>query len=663
MDKLDMKTNDLTDQNIEKIAKLFPGVITEQEDDNGEIKKAIDFDLLKQELAKEIVEGGEERYRLDWPGKKASILKANTPINKTLRPVKEDSVDFDNTENLYLEGDNFEILKVLQESYIGHDGKGTIKMIYIDPPYNTGKDFVYRDNFKQDKDEYDEEVGAKDEDGNKLFKNTETNGRFHSDWLSMMYERLVVARDILKDDGVIFISINDKEVHNLRKVCDEVFGEGNFIDLFLWEKTSTPPALSNKSRKTNEFIICYEKNKDNFKYFGEELDNGDAPLLNSGNKIKDLIFPKGSIRFKIPDGTYVKGEYDRVTIKNDIIVKEGSNINEVSIAGEFKWTQEATNDEISKGTYFLIKSDKFSIRFQRNCDADNYKTPTNYIDINKLDRKLGIGTNESANKELSSLDMNGIFDYPKPISLIEYLIDFKCKDDKNAIILDFFSGSSSTAHAVCKKNSRDGGNRKFLMLQLDENLDDSLKFADQSSKKTIESAIKFLDSINKPHSLAEIGKERIKRASRKIKEEDKNKDLSGIDFGFRVFKIDSSNMKDVYYNPKEISQDLLSTLEDNIKEDRSPEDLLFQVMLDLGLTLDLKIDEKEISGNKVFFVAENSLVACFDKDIEINIVDEIAKDKPLKVVFRDASFKDDKDRINVEERFKRLSPETKVSVI
>ena len=628
MDKLDMQSVNITDENIEKIGNLFPNVIVESE--NG---KTIDFDLLKQELSKEIVEGNKEKYQLTWPGKKEAILTANTPTKNTLRPVKEKSVDFDNTENIYIEGDNLEVLKILQESYLNK-----IKCIYIDPPYNTGNDFIYNDNFDKEKEQELLETGQIDEFGNRLVSNNQSNGRFHSDWLSMMYPRLKLARNLLTDNGVIFISIDDNEMDNLKKICDEIFGEKNFVATFLWTKTSTPPSLSNKTRKTVEYVLCYEKNYSDFKYYGSKLDNGDAPLLNSGNPIKDLIFPEKTVKFNmIENGVLDVGKYDKVEVIEKCIIENGTNKNPLHLKAEFKWTQERLNYEIANGTYFLIKSDKLSIRFQRKENEESYKTPTNFINLEniELNKNNNITTNESAVKELEELGVGSVFSYPKPTTLISYLINMILKNDKNGYVLDFFSGSATTAHSLMKLNAVDNGNRKYIMVKLPE---------------------KFEEKFD---TICDLGEERIRKAASKIKE-DTN---ANIDYGFRVYKVDSSNMKDVYYMPSDLSQEQLELFESNIKEDRTSEDLLTQVLLDLGLTLDLKIEEKEIVNNKVYFVDDNALIACFDNSIDINILDEICKYNPLKVVFKDSSFKYDNDKINLEEKLKKLSPETEISIL
>lgn len=628
MNKLDIKSENIVDDNIEYIREKFPNVVVES--DKG---YAIDFNTLKQELSDVIVDETKEKYQLTWPGKKEAIVTANTPTTKTLRPVREKSGDFDNTENIYIEGDNLEVLKILQESYLNK-----IKCIYIDPPYNTGNDFIYNDNFDKEKEQELLETGQIDEFGNRLVSNNQSNGRFHSDWLSMMYPRLKLARNLLTDNGVIFISIDDNEMDNLKKICDEIFGEKNFVATFLWTKTSTPPSLSNKTRKTVEYVLCYEKNYSDFKYYGSKLDNGDAPLLNSGNPIKDLIFPEKTVKFNmIENGVLDVGKYDKVEVIEKCIIENGTNKNPLHLKAEFKWTQERLNYEIANGTYFLIKSDKLSIRFQRKENEESYKTPTNFINLEniELNKNNNITTNESAVKELEELGVGSVFSYPKPTTLISYLINMILKNDKNGYVLDFFSGSATTAHSLMKLNAVDNGNRKYIMVQLPEKIEEKFD------------------------TICDLGEERIRKAASKIKEETN----ADIDYGFRVYKIDSSNMKDVYYKPDELNQEQLNLFETNIKDDRTSEDLLTQVILDLGLTLDLKIEEKNILGNKVYFVDSNSLVACFDDDLNINIIDEICKYKPLKVVFKDNSFENDNDKINVEEKIKKLSPETELNIL
>lgn len=674
MDKMKMHTPNKADENFEKLAQMFPNAVTETIDEvTGEVVRAIDKDVLMQEINTHVVEGREERYQFTWPDKKKSILLANAPINKTLRPCREESVDFDNTENLYIEGDNLEVLKLLQETYLGK-----IKMIYIDPPYNTGNDFVYEDNFAQSTDEYMENSGQFDEEGNRLVKNLDSNGRFHTDWLNMIYPRLKIAKDLLSDDGVIFISIDDNELENLKKACDEVFGEQNFATQFIWTKTATPPSLSHKCRKTVEYVLCYEKSLDNTRYFGSLLSGGDVPLLNTGNPIKELVFPVGSVRFNfVKNGTVRSGSYDKVELLDDIVVSDGINQNKFRMKAEFKWGQPMLNAEVANGTYFVCKTEKLSIRFQRPYDEGNFKTPNNFLNL-ELNKEISIGTNESAVKELEELGLSKFFDFPKPVSLVKYLVNMISKFDKDAVILDFFSGSATTAHAVMQLNAEDGGNRKFIMVQLPE-LTDEKSEAYKAGYKNI----------------CEIGKERIRRAGAKIKEQnDKLKDTiylkndddinlftkaankgikeidkiknsfskidesRDLDLGFRVLKCDSSNMKDVYYNPADYTTSLFDTLEDNIKDDRTPEDLLFQVMLDLGVLLSSKIVETVIGGKKVFNVADNYLIACFDKDVTDETITEIAKKKPYYFVMRDSSMANDSVATNFDQIFATYSPDT-----
>ena len=642
-----MSTPDLTDMNIGKIGALFPNVITETKDENGDTKKAVDFDLLRQVLSNNIVEDENERYRLDWPGKKASLLKANTPITKTLRPCREESVNFDTTENLYIEGDNFEVLKILQESYLGK-----IKMIYIDPPYNTGNDFIYRDNFSKNKDEYEQELGLTDEEGGKLFKNTDTNGRYHSDWLSMMYERLLVARDLLRDDGVIFISIDDNEVHNLRKICDEVFGEENLVADLIWSNKEGGGSSDTKYfRIKHEHILCFSKNLEVVEVLGTEITNSDRYKETDRHlEIRGPYYLQklgmGSIQYsesldypiETPDGSYV-------TPKDNNSGRKAC----------WRWSKQKFVWGI-ENDYVVIKKDSKGIWTVYTKQYLKYDNDGNHIA--RTQRPFGIidrFSSTQASKLLENLNLGNYFQYTKPYELIIYLIERIIS--QHEIILDFFSGSATTAHAVMQLNANDGGNRKFIMVQLPEPCDENSE-AFKTGYKTI----------------AEIGKERIRRAGNIIIEELKKKDQqldlgeepvdpNRLDIGFRVYKTDTSNLKDVFYHPSELDQGMLSSLESNIKEDRTPEDLLTQVLLDLGLELTLPIETKQMFGNTVYIVQTNALITCFDENVDFRIADQIADLKPLRVVFRDASFIDDKDRINVEERFKRLSPETKVTVV
>ena len=676
-----MITPDLIDKNIELIGDLFPNVITEIRGENGAVKKAVDFELLKQALSKNLVEDDNERYRLDWPGKKASLLKANTPITKTLRPCREESVNFDITGNLYIEGDNFEVLKILQESYLGK-----IKMIYIDPPYNTGNDFIYKDNFAKSKEEYEDELGTIDDEGGKLFRNTDSNGRYHSDWLSMMYERLIVARDLLKDDGVIFVSIDDNEVHNLKKICDEVFGEQNFvcnIAVKLSEATGVKMAHAKRRvPKLKEYILAYKKadtltvnpaliskeswdkeyktychgltftELDKIKEISEDEDRTARDVEMVNDLLSSISFENAAAVCRRETGKDLNDEWSFLNAYR--IVQFVTLTGNARILAQNK--KNNFDPELIPHAFTIITPRKklYIIKSDYNVDTELPRCKIlfadRYLKVNSGDFWQDIKT--------TGLDNEGYVDFKngkKPLKMISRCIDLVC--NSNDTILDFFSGSATTAQAVMELNAEDGGNRKFIMVQLLEPCDENSQ-AFQAGYKTI----------------PEIGKERIRCAGKKIVEELKTKNhqlklgedetnASTLDIGFRVYKTDSTNMKDVFYHPSELKQDQLSFFENNIKEDRNPEDLLTQVILDLGLELTLPIETKGILGNTIFIVQTNALVACFEDEIDFKIVDTISELKPYKVVFKDASFKDDKDRINVEERIKRLSPETKVTVI
>ncbi len=625
LNKLKLQTANIYEENIKKLKELFPQIVSEDK---------IDFDILKQLLSNTIVEADDERYRLDWVGKKRSLLKANTPINKTLRPCKNESVDFENTKNLYIEGDNFEVLKLLQESYLNK-----IKMIYIDPPYNTGKDFVYRDNFTQNKADFEDEIGLRDDEGNKLFKNTDSNGRFHSDWLSMMYERLLIARDLLKDDGVIFISIDDNEVHNLRKICDEVFGEGNFVDIFNWAKTETPANLSKKSKKVIEYILCYEKNENDIKFRGKVKESlSSNGLLNQTNKIGELVFPKNIVITNIDDGIIKKGKYGTESYNIDLLedteVKNGLFIKDIYLEAKFKWTQDKLNEEIRRGTIIRIPTIKLSPSYEKN----EYEPE---VPPNLINSKVDVGTNENAGVHLTKLFGKKIFDFPKPVNLIKYLINFNIEE--NDICLDFFSGSGTLAESVMEISLKT--KIHYICVQIPEELDIK-KGKSDAEKEIIKNAIDFLTDNKKPTNICEIGKERIRRAGAKILEDNKDKDLSSLDIGFRVLKVDSSNMKDIYYHPNEIKQNQLKMFETNIKEDRSDLDLLFSIMLDLGITLDLKITTKIIDDKKLYFIENSELIVCFEENITLKIIEAIKEEKPYKIVLKDGCFANDTQKIN-----------------
>lgn len=625
MNKLDMESKDIVKDNLEYIKERFPEAVTEE---NGELR--INPDSLIQSLSSVVIDDKKEKYELTWPGKRQSIVEGNTRTTKTLRPLKDKSVDFDKTENIYIEGDNLEALKILQESYLNK-----IKFIYIDPPYNTGNDFIYNDNFAKSTKEELIESGQIDELGNRLVTNGLSNGRFHSDWLTMMYPRLKLSRNLLTKDGLIFISIDDNEYDNLKKLCNEIFGENNYVATFNWMKTATPPSLSKSVRKKFEYVLCYSKTSNYNALNGGIVEGGDMPLLNEINKYATLIFPKDSLELKISDGIYKAGKYDRTCIEEDFKVENGKALNDLVLSGNFKWSQSTLNEEVNNGTKFWIKTDKFAVRYERI--GERIKLPSNIISK----EECGVLTNEEAQKEIKELFGERIMDYPKPTSLLKYLINM-CSSSGD-IILDFFSGSATTADACLQLNAEDCGNRKFILIQIPE------QFTDETLAKK--------EGFN---NMCEIGEERIKRAAKKIKESTK----ADIDYGFRVYKIDDSNMKDEFYmTPDRISQEQIKLFEDNIKEDRTPDDLITQVLLDLGLKLDLPIEEKNICGNKVFDVDDGELLACFDSNVSIDIIEEIAKINPRQVVFRDSSFATDQDKVNFEERLKRLSAGTKFNVL
>lgn len=639
-DKLDLQSPDFVTENIEKIAALFPNCVTET--DNG---KAIDFDLLRQELNHNIIEGTKERYRLEWPGKREAIVTANLPTTNTLRPVPEESVDFENTENLYIEGDNLEALKILQESYLGK-----IKMIAIDPPYNTGNDFVYKDNFTEDKTEHEEESGQRDEMGRRLVPNPESSGRYHSDWLTMMYPRLKLARNLLADDGVIFISIDDNEVHNIRKVCDEVFGESNFESEISWRRRHNQPNDKTKIiAKVSEFILVYAKSsillKEKDTFYGLPLSEGRAKDYK--NPDNDINGPWSTNPWKAAIGR--GGSFYKITTPTGIEYEETWYGNE-----------DTFKQYLAQNRVYWTDSGNGYPRIKIYLKDANEKGQS-LIDFITHDK---FGNNQEASAELENLmGRSGLFDNPKPVKLIKAFVNISTK--KSDIILDFFSGSATTAQAVMQLNAEDGGNRKFIMVQLPEKTDEQSEAFKADYK-----------------NICEIGKERIRRAGKKIKEELEAKQKTeagklnfdnpgnpdnpknqGSDFGFRVYKLDSSNMHDVYYRPQDYKQTTLDLFADNVKPGRTAMDLVTQVMLDWGLPLSLKIAETKVSGKQVFKVAGNSLFACFDNGIDEAFAKEIAKEQPLRIVFRDSSFVNDTAKENVKQLLKQLSPETEMRVI
>ena len=645
MDNLKMHTPNLADENFKKLSTLFPNAVTETIDENGEVVRAIDKDVLMQEISCKVVDGKEERYQFTWADKKKTILLANSPINMTLRPCREESVDFDNTENLYIEGDNLDVLKLLRETYLGK-----VKMIYIDPPYNTGNDFVYKDNFAESADEYLAKSGQFDEDGNRLVQNTENNGRFHTDWLNMIYPRLKVAKDLLADDGVIFISIDDYEVENLQKICDELFGEKNFFALLTRRCMHTVRNSSKDFNKNTDYVIVYAKNK---LAFSSE----------KGNLIREKVEKADNYPFNDNDG---RGPYklDPIYARNyarPYIHTFNNGIVWEAPEGSFpRYSQEHLREmELNNELDFNGKQP----RAKRYLEKVQVGQPPD-----TLIREINAGFNLDGTRILSEvLEHEKIFSQPKPIKFISYLCSLQKYSDSD-IILDFFSGSATTAHAVMQLNAEDGGHRKFIMVQLPEETDEKSEAYKAGYK-----------------NICEIGKERIRRASAKIKEEiaiaaplEKAQNETGVaatfigekekqygeeiaakfDGGFRVLKLDSSNMKDVYYNPDEFQPNLLDSLADNIKDDRTAEDLLFQVMLDLGILLSSKIEESTIGGKKVFNVEDNYLIACFDENVTEETITEIAKRKPYYFVMRDSSMASDSVATNFEQIFATYSADT-----
>ena len=628
-----MHTPDLADKNFKKLAALFPNAVTETKDENGNVVRAIDADVLRQEISATVVEGPQERYQFTWPDKKKSVVLANQPIAKTLRLDREKSVGKDgtpgsiDTENIYIEGDNLEALKLLQETYLGK-----VKMIYIDPPYNTGNDFIYEDDFSQNAEEYLGNSGQFDEEGNKLVQNTESNGRFHTDWLNMLYPRLRFAKDLLSDDGVIFISIDDNEQENLKKICNELFGSNNFITQIAWEKVHTRKNSAINFSSSHEYILCYAKIKRN--YSGDTVgfkrnllprDNTDA-YSNPDND------PKGPWKTDpITAHNYYAADYT-ITKPNGIVIKRPQD-------RYWAYSEDSIKKMIKENAIIWGDGDSMPMVKRYLCDVQDGLVP-----ITLFSREFA-GDSSQAKKQIDSLfnECKGIFDYTKPVKLVSRLLQIG--STSGDIILDFFSGSATTAHAVMQLNAEDGGHRKFIMVQLPEQTDEKSE-AYKAGYKTI----------------CEIGEERICRAGKKIKDESPLT-TTDLDIGFRVFKVDSSNMEDVYYRPADYNQGQMELFADNIKPDRTPEDLLFQVMLDLGILLSSDIQETEIAGKKVFSVADGYLIACFDKDVTEEAVKAIAQKQPVYAVFRDSSMASDSVATNFEQIFETYSPRTQRKVL
>ncbi len=622
MEKLKMHSPNFVDENIEKLAALFPGCVTESTDENGNLKRSIDFDLLRQELSTSIVEGPQERYHLNWPGKREALLTANAPIAKTLRPCREESVDFDTTENLFIEGDNLDALKLLQETYLGK-----VKMIYIDPPYNTGNDFIYADNFAESTEEYLLGSGQKDEEGNRLVANPDSNGRFHSDWLSMMYSRLKLARNLLSDDGLIFTSIDDGEAHNLKKLFDEIFGGDNFVGFFIWKSRVSEDTRAKTGLSTDhEYIACYKN-------------VGDVSLRGAEKDIDKFNNPDDDLRgpWRSADMTGLATKDKRPNLHYDLINSD-TGVNYGCPPKGWRFDSNTMAKKISEKRIIWPTSDSGRPRQKLflNEMESMFKNISSVIQT--------VSTSDGT-REINALLGNGVFTFPKPTKLIELFVAQATNDQ--SIVLDFFAGASVTANAVMNLNQKDGGNRKFIMVQLPEACDEKSEAFKAGYK-----------------NIAEISKERIRRAGKKIKNENATT-APNLDIGFRVLKVDASNMEDVYYTPDAVKQTQLSLLTDNIKDDRSSEDLLFQVLLDWGVDLTLPITKETIEDREVFFVDGNALAACFVKNGQIteDFCKELAKRQPLRAVFRDSGFKDDSVKINVEQVFKLLSPHTDVKTI
>lgn len=644
MNKPKFETPDMVEKNIEKLAEIFPNCITEARDENGKLKKAVNFEMLQQILSTEFPpEGSPERYEFTWVGKRAAIAEANKPIRKTLRPCKAESKNWDTTENLYIEGDNLEVLKLLQESYLGK-----VKMIYIDPPYNTGNDFIYRDDFKQTQQEYDEQAGLFDEDENRLFKNTETNGRFHSDWCSMMYSRLMLAKNFLSDDGVIFISIDDNEQDNLKKICEEVFGEMNSLTPFIWH---LPRGINaGLIARAHEYILVYCKSIGNINSFNKINDEIEYSIERCNKKIDErhpesvIEFPKGMPyvgKDKVIEGVIDGSE--KITIVDKLVFKNGMLSEPAKISAG--WTMKnMIIDWINGKEVYDTKGQKIiEFFFKENGRLYSKKI----VDTTSIKSVLkDIPDTQKARKEIEELFASqDIFSYPKTIAIPKLFSKLVTNLKENDIIMDFFSGSATTAHAVMQLNAEDGGHRKFIMVQLPEVCDEKSEAYKAGYK-----------------NICEIGKERIRRAGEKIKA-DNPLTTQDLDIGFRVFKVDSSNMNDVYYSAGEYSQDMLTDLEDNIKPDRTDLDLLFGCLLDWGLPISLPYTSEQIENYTVHTYNEGDLIACFDENIPESVIKEIAKRKPMRAVFRDAGFGSSPEKINVTEIFKMLAPDTDVKVI
>lgn len=642
MDKLRMESPDMVKQNIDKIATLFPNCVTEMLDaeqsttEKKVYKRAINFEILKQMLSPDVIDG-DEAYEFTWVGKKEAIVEANKPIRKTLRPCPEESVNWNNTENLYIEGDNLEVLKLLQESYLAK-----IKMIYIDPPYNTGKDFIYRDDFRQSLEDYKDDLGMYNGDGQRMFKNTDSNGRFHSDWCSMIYSRLYLAKNLLTDDGLIFVSIDDGEVKNLKNICDEVFGASNFIAQLIWQNKKGGGNDSTHIAIEHEYILTYAKN---ISLLGEFYEAYSDEYIKR-YKEKDEIGRYFWDTFKRKAGK----QYYPITCPDGTVLEYDEDGNAIS------WLRSKTrfDSDIAAGEIRIIKiGERWSVQFKQRMPMG--KTPRSIFSTETVIDNCG--TTSTGANDVYDYFKKDVFSNPKPVDLIRFLLGFGLGE--NDIVLDFFSGSGTTAEAVMRSNLY-GGKNKYILVQLQENIDPLLNNSSANVKRIAENAIAVLDKIGHPHFLTELAKERIRRAAKKIAEEYPEATFDG---GFRVFKLDDSNMKDVYYTPAEYEQNILDFLESNIKEDRTDLDLLFGCLLEWGLPLSMPYCSEQIDGYTIHNYNNGDLIACFDENVPESVIKSIAKMKPSRAVFRDSSFKNSPIKINVTEIFKRLAPNTSLKVL
>ena len=686
MDKLRMESPDMTSEHIDKIANLFPNCVTEMRDANGKLKRGINFEILKQMLSPDVVDG-DECYEFTWVGKKAAMVEANKPTRQTLRPCPEESKNWDTTENLYIEGDNLQVLKLLQESYLGK-----VKMIYIDPPYNTGHDFIYNDHFEMDKDEYEQQTSMFDEDGNRNFtENTDSNPRFHSDWCSMMYSRLMLARNLLTEDGVVFISIDDNECANLLKICGEVFGKSNFVADISWQRTYSPRNDSKGMVREVEHIVVFSKQSAWMPNYLPRTEEMDSKYKNPDNDVKpwtssdafasdaathqgmvyaiqhpftgEMIYPYVGAHWRYQQDAMLQimngwtlytfkdlhDEEKRAEICGLPSSEVRQGVKALVLALPFEVAKQQAQTVLERGQwprFYFTQNGKGGIRRKTYIDNVGGKLPTNFWPYSE------VGHTDEAKKEIKNLfDGSAPFDTPKPVRLLDRMLTIAT--DKDSIVLDFFSGSATTAHAVMRKNAQDGGHRKFILVQLPEE-------SPSPNFKTI----------------CEIGKERIRRAGAKIEaelleigstapegEEAQPVDLTAYDTGFRVFKLADSNMQDVYFAPDDYSQDMLSMMESNIKPDRTALDLLFGCLLDWGLPLSMPYRSETIDGCTVHTYNDGDLIACFDEKIPATVIEAIARRKPLRAVFRDAGFTTSPEKINLTEVFKLLAPDTRVKVI